>query len=127
MIEISTYTPDGAIQQRMVLVDEAEADMNGLWVPGHWDERDYYVSSGAVVTPRPELNISEVLNAVVGDDLFIGVLPEGSEIFIDGILVGATDDTPLSLSFPVVRIYKVECKPSFPYKPAAFQVNVHEA
>ena len=126
MIDVSNYSEDGRILQNMTLLNEEEADLNGTWIEGHWDGREYYVLEGVAVG-RPSTGLSGAHAVSVDTDWVVGTLPEGTKVFIEGILVGETDETELTLSFPLAQTYSVKFDPPFPYKPQEMEVVVNEA
>ena len=126
MINVTTYSPDGRIQQLMTLLDEVEADLNGVWIEGHWDGDLYYILASKP-TPRPDLNLPTAKQLTTNEDWVVGTLPEGTKVFIEGILVGETDETELTLSFPLAQTYSIKFDPPFPYKPKEMEVVVNEA
>jgi hypothetical protein len=125
MIEVTTYNTKGLILQNMTLLDEAEADLNGAWVVGHWDSAEYYVV-GKKAEKRPSLDLPEEQTLPVNQDWDVGTLPEGTAVYIDGVIAGETDDTALTMSFPLAREYAVKFDPPFPYKPSEVKVTVNE-
>ena len=125
MIQVTTYQNDGKVSQLMTLVDDAEASDNGVWIYGHWGGEDYYIVD-AQATQRPRLNLPEEQTLLVNQDWDVGTLPEGTAVYIDGALAGETDDTALTMSFPLAREYTVKFDPPFPYKPSEVKVTVNE-
>ena len=125
MINITTYGVGGEVLQTLVLLDEAEADLNGVWVEGHWSSKHYYIVD-AQATERPSLNLSEEQTLLINQDWDVGTLPEGTAVYIDGAIAGETDDTALTMSFPLAREYTVKFDPPFPYKPSEVKVTVNE-
>jgi hypothetical protein len=125
MINITTYDENGYVLQNMTLVDEAEADLNGVWIEGHWGSNDYYILNSEP-TPRPDLNLPTAKGLTINEDWVVGTLPESTGVYIDGILVGETDETELVLSFPLAQTYSVKFDPPFPYKPHEMEVAVNE-
>ena len=125
MINVSTYLSGGLITQNMTLLDEAEADLNGAWIEGHWDSAQYYVV-GNTAEGRPSLSLTETQTLLVNQDWDVGTFPEGTAVYIDGAIAGETDDTALTMSFPLAREYTVKFDPPFPYKTSEVKVTVNE-
>lgn len=126
MINVTTYNENGHVLQNMKLWDEAEADLNGVWIEGHWSGSDYYILNSEP-TPRPDLDLPTTKQLTINEDWVVGTLPEGTKVFIEGILVGETDETELTLSFPLAKTYSVRFDLPFPYKPHEMEVVVNEA
>lgn len=124
MIAVTTYLPNGKVHQVMTLKDEAEADMNGDWIEGHWDGREYYVVNGEAVA-RPGLDLPQAHNLQVDEEWLLPGVPSGTVVTIDGVEVGTTDGGPLLLSFPVALTYRVDLRAPFPWKPHTAEVTVN--
>lgn len=124
MIHVTTYNAQGRIGQCMTLRDNAEADLNGHWIAGHWEGREYYIPQGRAL-PRPGLDIPETITLATDAIWSPGPLPEGTRVEIDGILLGVSDASALTLSFPLARTYALRLTPPFPCKPAQCRVIVH--
>ena len=59
------------------------------------------------------------------DEITIPGLPEGTEVYVDGDLVGGVDQTnELVLSFAAPGVWPVRLDPPFPWLPAEFEVTV---
>lgn len=63
---------------------------------------------------RPQLQI-ENTTTTVNAELMYPTIPAGTEITVDGELVGTVDANGLELVFPVAKSYIVDLKPPFPY------------
>jgi hypothetical protein len=95
------------------------------YIEGMYNSEEYYVDNHEA-KQRPALALESKYEFTVSIDYSVGVVPENTSIFIDGIIVGESDESELILNFSVAKTYDVKVEPPFPYKPAAFQVNVHE-
>lgn len=126
MITVSTFDDNGKITQTLVVFNKEEADLNGSWVDGVWFPDDHYVLNFEPM-PRPNLGLPTTKQLTTNEEWVVGTLPEGTCVYIDGILVGETDETELVLSFPLAQTYSVRFDPPFPYKPHKMEVVVNEA
>jgi hypothetical protein len=104
---------------------ESDLEHNKPYVLGHWNSEDYYVVDEEP-TERPSLNLPEEQTLLVNQDWDVDTLPEGTVVYIDNVLAGETDDTALTMSFPLARKYAVKFDPPFPYKPSEVKVTVNE-
>lgn len=123
MIKITTYR-NGLIIQKMTLLDEAEADLNGEWIAGHWDGNIYFVDNGtAYLRPLIE-DIPETHSLALNTDWVLPFIPENSTILIDGDEVATVDLSDVTLSFESPGTYKLEIRPPFPWLSATCEVTV---
>ena len=123
MIEITTYDSAGRLRQQMTLLDEAEADLNGDWIAGHWSGQEYYVENG-ILEPRPSLTLPESHALLIGADWDVLGVPEGSSVIIDAEESGTVDASGLTLSFQFPGVYAVRIVPPFPTREASCEVTV---
>ena len=77
--------------------------------------------------PTEVLDVPQEVTLSVNEEWVAGTLPEGTGVYIDGTLVGETDETELVLSFPLAKTYSVRFDPPFPHKPHEMEVVVNEA
>jgi hypothetical protein len=87
---------------------------------------DTHYLPGGVPTLRPSLKLPTGFELEVDQELPIGDVPEGTEVWIDRQLSDTVDDTGLVLEFPVAGSWQVELRPPFPTRPSAFIVTVYE-
>ena len=124
MIAVTTYDDDGQVLQNMTLLDEAEADLNGHWVPGHWDGDAFYIDGDGVLTERPATGLPATHTLTSNTDWTVPDVPEGTVVTIDGDEAGTVDETGLVLSFAVAGDWRVDLTPPFPWRPATCEVTV---
>ena len=104
---------------------ESDANLNGDWIEGHWDGREYYVLNGEP-TERPVIDAPAFISLDVSAEWEVGDVPAGTTVLIDRVEVGVTDGTALILSFPVAKTYRVDLRPPFPWRDCRAEVEVHE-
>lgn len=111
----SAYGPEG-----IILFPE---DQGFSWVDGEWSAETHYVLNGEP-TPRPSTGLPEAHTIPANTDWTIADVPVGTEVEIDGEVVGTTDETGLTLSFTAPGVWPVTLRPSFPWTEASCEVTV---
>jgi hypothetical protein len=119
----------GQVIEKIIYGTEETLDLNlgdgQNWVEGMYTDDEYFIVD-AQATERPSLNLPEEYTLLVNQDWNVGTLPGGTAVYIDNVLAGETDDTALTMSFPLAREYAVKFDPPFPYKPSEVKVTVNE-
>lgn len=106
----------------MLLLNEEEADKNGMWVYGTYDPDHFYVKQG-VPTARPSIEVS-TFTLKPNEEIALLNVPKDSKIIIDELLVASSDGSETSLSFIASGEYSVRVEPPFPWKTESFWVKV---
>lgn len=60
----------------------------------------------------------------VDEDWPIASVPDGSVVFLDDVEAGTVDATGLTLSFPVVGLWRLRIEPPWPYAYSECEVTV---
>lgn len=81
-----------------------------------------YFPSG-VRTSRPALSVPTSQNVVVDADLTLTGIPDSTDVYTDGVLVGTTDGSDIVLTFPEARVWRVRLEPPFPTRTAHIEVT----
>lgn len=114
----------GSCRQSMVAaqaVNPGEASMAvGQMVADTTD----WVNAGLVEQRPIIVNVPSTKALVVDEDWVIAGVPDGTEVYVDGSLVGTVDLTGLTLAFPVAADWAVDLIPPFPYRPSSCVVTV---
>lgn len=83
------------------------------------------IPAGNLIEQRPGLvDMPTTKTLAVDEDWPIPGVPDGTEVWIDGVLAGTTDATGLTLSFPLATVWKLRLVPPFPWMPADCEVTV---
>lgn len=89
-----------------------------------WAEPDTQYIKNSVVTDRPYLSVPPSYSVLVNTDWVIVDVPAGTEVEIDGQVVGTTDDTGLTLNFSASGIWPLVLHPPFPWLKTSCEVTV---
>lgn len=93
------------------------------WADGKWDTETHYVVN-AVAQLRPVAGLPADHTIPTATDWTISDVPAGTEVEIDGEVMGVTDDTGLTLSFDAPGVWPVTLRPPFPWIKASCEVTV---
>lgn len=93
------------------------------WAEGKWDPETHYVVN-AVAQPRPATGLPATHTVPASTDWTIPDVPAGTEVEIDGEVMGVTDDTGLTLAFDAAGLWPVTLRPPFPWVEATCEVTV---
>jgi hypothetical protein len=85
-------------------------------------EGDYILNG--TVAPRPVIGLPTAYTITANTDWVILDVPAGTEVEIDGEVVGTTDETGLTLSFAAPGVWPVTLRPPFPWVEASCEVTV---
>lgn len=101
-------------------------DHDVIKVQGVIDPGSHYVAlPTATLAARPRLALPH-FEVGLGTDWTIADAPPGTEIRLDGILVGVTESQgPLSISFPAAATYALTISPPWPWLEAEITVTVN--
>ena len=111
----SSYGPE-----EIILFPE---DQGFAWVGGAWSKETHYVLNGEP-TPRPATRLPATHTVAANTDWILSDVPEGTEVEVDGEIVGTTDATGLTLSFDAPGVWPVTLRPPFPWIEANCVVTV---
>jgi len=130
MIGVTTYHQTGRIHQRMVLLNEAEADMNspegGGWTEGHHDAETKWVDGGEI-KDRPELDLPDHIVVNLSDnEVEFPAIPEETVVRYDKMEAGVADEEGITLSFDEAGKWEIYFDPPFPYQPAIIEAEVED-
>lgn len=100
------------------LLHENEAVVTGLW-----RSETHYVLSGEP-TPRPTTGLPETHTITASTDWILSDVPAGTEVEVDGEVVGTTDETGLTLTFDTPGVWPMTLRPPFPWIEASCEVTV---
>jgi len=104
------------------LFDAHEAD--GLaWLPGAYEPDEWWID-GSDPAARPVMGLSPQHEVAAGEPWTIADVPPGTHVLVDGIEIGVTDDTGLTLVRSAPGDFRVELRPPFPWRPATATVSV---
>lgn len=92
-------------------------------VEGQADPKTHYILDEEI-TPRPATGLPATHTIPVSTDWTIPDVPAGTEVEIDGEVMGVTDETGLTLSFDASGIWPVTLRPPFPWIEATCEVTV---
>jgi hypothetical protein len=97
-----------------------------LKIPGTIDPGAYYVALPPVkLTARPRINLPAP-QVGLGHDWSVDDVPVGTEVRLDGTLIGVTDAPgPLSILLPAPATYTISLTPPWPWLAAETTVTVN--
>jgi len=93
------------------------------WADGRWDSDTHYIANGKA-TPRPATGLPASHTLAANTGWTIPNVPAGTEVEIDGVMQGVTDDTGLTLVFQAQGVWPVTLRPPFPWIEASCEVTV---
>lgn len=93
------------------------------WADGRWDADTHYIVDGQAI-PRPTTGLPATHAIPASTDWTIPDVPAGTEVDIDGEVMGITDETGLTLSFDTPGVWPVTLRPPFPWIEASCEVTV---
>ena len=122
-----TYDPETGMIRSWLTSSSVQAGgvLLALEEPCNADPKLYIVEGK--LSQRPDLPLPEIISAVVGQEVSLGVLPDGCKVYIDKEQVGVADGTEVLVSFPVAGSYQINLTPLFPYYRKLVEVVVNEA
>lgn len=127
MLKLVIYNAEGKILRNLTVFDPADAKIQAsegeFWSEGHADSNTEYFLSG-VLTLRPTLPVPETHTIATGTDWTLTGIPDGTEVYTDGVFVATTDGSDLVLTFPEAGVWQVRLEPSFPARAAHIEVTV---
>lgn len=88
---------------------------NKFVVKGEYDA-DIHYFNGTMVTLRPDPGIPDSHTVAANEDWHLPDMPAGTDVFIDDVLAGTTDEVGLTLSFPEARQWRVFFRTPLPWK-----------
>jgi hypothetical protein len=98
-------------------------DQGFSWVDGEWSSETHYVFNGEPTT-RPTTGLPETYSIAASTDWILSDIPEGTEVEVDGVVLGTTDATGLTLSFDAPGTWPATLRPPFPWISASCEVTV---
>lgn len=84
----------------------------------------YFDVEGGVAKDRPQVALPDSHDLAVNQDWEMVDVPDQTEVFVDGELVGTTDSSPLVLNFSNTGVWPLTLLPPFPYVKSTCEVNV---
>jgi len=104
------YTPEWTVVE---VPERATLDM--------WFDLSEGVAKDRVPVGGP---LPEAHSLTVNEDWVLADIPEGTEVKVDGEVVGTVDNTGLTLSFSAAGVWQVKLLPPFPWLEASCEVTV---
>lgn len=131
MIELTRYiVSTGEIRGWLRVGTEQEVTGNVFMLPsseaftdGIWEADTHYILNDTA-TLRPATGLPASHTVPASTDWTIPDVPAGTEVEIDGEVMGVTDETGLTLSFDAPGIWPVTLRPPFPWIAATCEVTV---
>lgn len=128
MMEFTKYdTQAGRITGFFIVSNASEAETSlsksEAIIEGIWDAYTHYIVGGQA-TPRPATGLPTNHTIPANTDWTIPDVPAGTEVEIDGEVMGITDDTGLTLNFNATGVWPVTLRPLFPWIKATCEVTV---
>lgn len=128
MMEFTKYdTQAGRITGFFIVSTASEAETSlsesEAKIEGMWDAYTHYIVGGQA-TPRPVTGLPATHTVPASTDWIIPDVPLGTEVEIDGEVMGQTDETGLTLSFDTPGVWPVTLRPPFPWIEANCEVTV---
>lgn len=93
------------------------------YIEGRANQKRQMVVDGQVVN-RPAPSMPETHTIPASTDWTISDMPAGTEVEIDGEVMGVTDETGLTLNFAAPGVWPVILRPPFPWVEASCEVTV---
>jgi hypothetical protein len=121
-------TGDGRIVGSIMVGTLGEA-VNSLFtgtdavIEGTADSAFSYVANDEVCA-RPDTGLPANHTIPTNTDWAIPDVPAGTEVEIDGVVQGVTDDTGLTITFDAPGVWPVTLRPPFPWVEASCEVTV---
>lgn len=131
MITLTKYMiMTGEISGWISVVSEEDARLNAFslfpgqaMLDGLWEKETYYIDNEEALL-RPVIVIPTSHELALNTDWHLPDIPEGTEVIIDGDVVGTADATGLTLSFDTPGVWPVTLVPPFPWVKANCEVVV---
>lgn len=129
MIEFTRYDTASGLITGFFVVSNTDDAQSSLWmetdavIAGLWRSETHFILNGEPTT-RPTTGLPENHTIAANTDWILSDIPAGTEVEVDGVILGTTYATELTLSFDAPGVWPVTLRPPFPWIEANCEVTV---